>query len=85
MADLRSANPMGSYICPTRKAAIAEPARAAVRKGAVIVEHCAARLVDVEGGRVAGVITEQGRIRAPEVVVAGGAWSSLLLRQQKRR
>lgn len=56
-------------------------ARAAVRGGAVIVENCAARLVDVEGGKVAGVVTEQGRIRAPEVVVAGGAWSSLLLRQ----
>ena len=56
-------------------------ARAAVRKGAVIVENCAARLVDVEGGKVAGVATEQGRIRAPEVVVAGGAWSSLILRQ----
>lgn len=56
-------------------------ARAAVRKGAVIVENCAARLLDIEGGQVAGVITEQGRIRAPQVVVAGGVWSSLLLRR----
>ncbi len=54
-------------------------ARAAVREGAVIVEHCAVRAVDVAGGRVAGVVTEKGRIRAPEVVVAGGAWSRLLL------
>lgn len=56
-------------------------ARALVHKGGIIVENCAARLIDVEGGRVAGVVTERGRIRAPEVVVAGGAWSSLLLRR----
>jgi glycine/D-amino acid oxidase-like deaminating enzyme len=30
---------------------------------------------------VTGVVTEQGRIAAPEVVVAGGAWSALLLRR----
>jgi len=56
-------------------------ARAAAADGVVIVEHCAVRLIDVAGGRVAGAITEQGRIRAPAVVVAGGAWSSLLLRR----
>lgn len=56
-------------------------ARLAVRDGAVIIENCAARLIDTEAGRVAGVITEQGRIRATEVVVAGGSWSTLLLRR----
>lgn len=56
-------------------------ARAAVRKGAVIVEDCAARGLDMEAGRIAGVVTEQGRIRADQVVVAGGAWSSLFLRR----
>lgn len=56
-------------------------ARAAVRRGAVIVEDCAARVLDVQGGRVAGLWTEQGLIRAPEVLVAGGAWSSLFLRR----
>lgn len=56
-------------------------ARAAVRKGVTIVESCAARLIDVAAGRVAGVVTEQGRLRAPEVVLAGGAWSALLLRR----
>ena len=56
-------------------------ARAAVADGAVIVEGCAARLIDVAAGRVAGVVTEQGRIAAPAVVLAGGAWSSLLLRR----
>ncbi len=56
-------------------------ARAAVRKGVTIVESCAARLIDIAGGKVAGVVTEQGRLRAPEVVMAGGAWSALLLRR----
>ncbi|MDV4143883.1 NAD(P)/FAD-dependent oxidoreductase [Shimia sp. FJ5] len=57
-------------------------ARAAVRAGAVILEGCAARVLDREGGKVAGVVTEKGRIRAPEVIVAGGAWSSLFLRNE---
>ena len=57
-------------------------ARAAVRHGAVIVENCAARVLDREAGRVSGVVSEKGRIRAPEVIVAGGAWSSLFLRNE---
>jgi glycine/D-amino acid oxidase-like deaminating enzyme len=56
-------------------------ARAAAREGVTIIEGCAARLIDVAAGRVAGVITEAGRIAAPAVVVSGGAWSSLLLRR----
>ena len=57
-------------------------ARVAVKAGAVILEGCAARTVDREGGKVSGVVTEKGRIRAPEVIVAGGAWSSLFLRNE---
>ncbi|WP_299350020.1 FAD-binding oxidoreductase [uncultured Shimia sp.] len=57
-------------------------ARAAVRHGAVFVENCAARILDRHGGRVSGVVTEQGTIAAPEVIVAGGAWSSLFLRNE---
>ncbi|MCI2397998.1 FAD-binding oxidoreductase [Aliiroseovarius subalbicans] len=56
-------------------------ARLAAKHGTMIVEGCAVRLLDVEGGRVAGVVTERGRIRAGRVVLAGGAWSSLLLRR----
>ncbi|WP_110686713.1 NAD(P)/FAD-dependent oxidoreductase [Salinicola aestuarinus] len=56
-------------------------ARLAAREGVTIVENCAVRTLDVMAGRVAGVVTEAGRIQADEVVVAGGAWSSLLLRQ----
>ncbi|TDH39079.1 FAD-binding oxidoreductase [Pseudohoeflea suaedae] len=56
-------------------------ARLAAREGVTIVEECAARALDVEGGRVAGLVTEKGRIAASEVVLAGGAWSSLFLRR----
>jgi glycine/D-amino acid oxidase-like deaminating enzyme len=56
-------------------------ARAAARDGVTIIEGCAARLIDTAAGRVAGVITEAGRIATSAVVVAGGAWSSLLLRR----
>lgn len=56
-------------------------ARAAARDSVTFIEGCAARLIDTEAGRVSGVITEAGRIVTSAVVVAGGAWSSLLLRR----
>ena len=49
----------------------------AVARGAVIVENCAVRTLDLAGGRIAGVITEAGRIACTHVVLAGGAWSRL--------
>jgi glycine/D-amino acid oxidase-like deaminating enzyme len=52
-------------------------ARAAQRKGAVVIAHCAVRGIERAGGRVAAVITERGRIACEAVVLAGGAWSSL--------
>lgn len=55
-------------------------ARIAVRDGAAIVEHCAARGIERTGGAISAVVTEAGVIRTSQVVVAGGAWSSLLLR-----
>ncbi|SMF79560.1 Glycine/D-amino acid oxidase [Tistlia consotensis] len=55
-------------------------ARAAQREGAAIAEDCAVRALDLAAGRVAGVVTERGRIRAERVLLAGGAWSSLFLR-----
>lgn len=62
---------------------LAVPALAglAQRAGAVIVEGCAVRALDLQAGRVAGVVTEQGRIDASAVVLAGGAWSEMLLRR----
>jgi glycine/D-amino acid oxidase-like deaminating enzyme len=55
-------------------------ARAAQRAGAVILTDCAVRGLDRAGGRVAGVVTERGRIRAKTVVVAAGAWSRRFLK-----
>lgn len=55
-------------------------ARGAEERGAQIVENCAVRALDIAAGRVAGVVTEAGRIACSQVVVAGGAWSSLFLR-----
>jgi glycine/D-amino acid oxidase-like deaminating enzyme len=51
-------------------------ARAAHRAGAAIIEGCAARTLDLQAGRVAGVVTEAGRVRCAQVVLAGGAWSN---------
>ena len=52
-------------------------ARAAQRKGAIILAHCAVRGIERAGGRAAAVITERGRIGCDAVILAGGAWSSL--------
>jgi glycine/D-amino acid oxidase-like deaminating enzyme len=52
-------------------------AAAARRKGAAIVQGCAARGIETAGGRVAAVVTEKGRIACGAAVLAGGAWSRL--------
>jgi len=52
-------------------------ARAAQRKGAVMLAQCAVRGIERAAGRVAGVVTERGRIACDTVIVAGGAWTSL--------
>ena len=54
-------------------------ARAAMQKGAVIVEGCAARHLDIQNGRVVGVHTEQGTIHCEQVLLAGGLWSRKFL------
>ncbi len=51
-------------------------ARATQRAGASIIEDCAVRTLDIEAGRVAGVVTEKGPVRCAQVVLAGGAWST---------
>ena len=55
-------------------------ARGAERHGAHIVSDCAVSEIDMAGGSVTGVLTERGPIRAPQVVVAAGAWSGHLAR-----
>ena len=61
----------------------AEPAKAAPaiargleRLGGTVLTGCAVRGIETAGGRVLGVVTEKGPIRAPRVVCAAGAWSS---------
>ena len=61
---------------------IAEGAR---RRGATIHQNCAARELDIEAGKVTGVVTEKGRIRARAVLVAGGAWTSMFCRHHGLR
>jgi glycine/D-amino acid oxidase-like deaminating enzyme len=52
-------------------------ARAAQRHGARVVTQCAVRGIETQGGRVAAVVTERGRIACGSVVLAGGVWSRL--------
>ena len=75
----------GALVTPSDMRAepwLAVPALAGIarRAGARLVEGCAVRSLDIAAGRIAGVVTEAGRIRCASVVLAGGAWSSLLLR-----
>jgi glycine/D-amino acid oxidase-like deaminating enzyme len=65
----------------------AEPAKAthaladaAVKHGARLYPRCAAVGIETEGGRVSGVRTEGGTVRARTVVCAAGAWSARLVR-----
>ncbi|WP_425099064.1 NAD(P)/FAD-dependent oxidoreductase [Tropicibacter sp. S64] len=61
--------------------AVPELARLARAEGALIRERCAVRGLQVRDGRVTGVISEEGLVKAGRVVLAGGAWSSLFLRR----
>lgn len=63
--------------------ALAVPAlaRAARAQGVSLHQHTAARRLLLEDGQLAGVLTEHGTIRCRQVLLAGGAWSSLFLRQ----
>ena len=56
-------------------AGIAKLAQAA---GCRIYEHCAVRGLLREGDKLMGVMTEHGPVKAPRVVLAGGAWSRLM-------
>jgi glycine/D-amino acid oxidase-like deaminating enzyme len=47
------------------------------RHGAAILTQCAVRGIETAAGRIAGVVTERGRIACGSVVLAGGAWSRL--------
>ena len=53
-------------------------ARRATARGARFVGHCAVLDVESEGGRVTGVVTEQGRLPADVVVSCAGFWGAEL-------
>ena len=62
-------------------AAVPAVAGLAHSEGVGIREACAARTFETAAGKITGVHTEHGFIAAAQVVVAGGAWTSLLLRR----
>lgn len=57
--------------------AIAEAAR---DLGVHVLTECAVRGIQTSAGHVSGVVTERGEIACEQVVLAGGAWSSLFAR-----
>jgi len=74
-------NPFATYLTESPTDGRAEPslagpalAEGARKHGATLHQNCAARGLDIEGGKVAGVITEHGIIRTRTVLLAGGAW-----------
>ena len=62
-----------------RKATVAF-ARAAEERGAMIQTGCAVEEIERTAGKISGVRTEKGLIRAPIVVCAAGAWSARVAR-----
>lgn len=64
--------------------ALAVPAiaRLVKNKGGTILENTAVRTLIREAGRVCGVVTEHGPIRADGVILAGGIWSRSLLENE---
>ncbi|MEH3087105.1 MAG: FAD-binding oxidoreductase [Xylophilus ampelinus] len=76
----------GGVFSPTDGAAdpaLAAPAvaTALMRLGGSVHQNCAARGLELEGGRVSGVVTEAGVIKTRTAVLAGGAWASSFCRQ----
>ncbi|MEM6374691.1 MAG: FAD-binding oxidoreductase [Pseudomonadota bacterium] len=61
--------------------AVPAVATLAQETGAHLREDCAIRALDIEAGRITGVITESGRVACDQVILAAGAWSSLFLRR----
>ena len=59
--------------------AVPAMARALQHLGGKIFTQCAARGIEMAGGRVAAVVTEHGRITTDSAVLAGGYWSRRFL------
>ncbi|WP_407112945.1 NAD(P)/FAD-dependent oxidoreductase [Bradyrhizobium sp. LMG 9283] len=56
-------------------------ARAIMAAGGTVHQQCAARGLELSGGRVSGVVTEAGTVRTKTAVMAGGAWASSFCNQ----
>jgi len=56
-------------------------ARAFLKLGGTVLQRCAARGVEREGGRISAVVTEKGTIRTKVAVLSAGAWASSFCRQ----
>jgi glycine/D-amino acid oxidase-like deaminating enzyme len=61
--------------------AVPAVAAALMKLGGTVLQNCAARGIELEGGRVSGVVTEAGTIKTRTAVLAGGAWASSFCRQ----
>ena len=55
-------------------------AAAAGRMGADVIEHCAAERLVIQGGRVTGVLTGRGEIKADAVLCAAGVHATKICR-----
>lgn len=59
--------------------AVSGMADAAIRKGAKVIQNCAVRTISTAGGKIDGVMTERGKIKCSNVLLAGGLWSRKFL------
>ncbi|MGM4915077.1 NAD(P)/FAD-dependent oxidoreductase [Rhizobium sp. 768_B6_N1_8] len=56
-------------------------ARAIIKLGGAVIQNCAARGIEAEGGRLSAVVTEHGTIKTKVAILSGGAWASSFCRQ----
>ncbi|MCL6653180.1 D-amino-acid oxidase [Agrobacterium rubi] len=72
-------SPTDGIADPSRAAPVV--ARAIMKLGGTVHQMCAARGLELQAGRVSGVVTEHGTIATKTVVLAGGAWASSFCHQ----
>ena len=60
--------------------AVPSVAKLARENGVLIRENCAVRSLDIQGGQMKGIVTEDGTIACEQAILAAGAWSSLFAR-----
>ncbi|GAK70029.1 putative oxidoreductase [Agrobacterium rubi TR3 = NBRC 13261] len=72
-------SPTDGIADPSRAAPVV--ARAIMKLGGTVHQMCAARGLELQAGKVSGVVTEHGTIATKTVVLAGGAWASSFCHQ----